>query len=73
VAIAGQLFPIIGRISMDMLCVDISAASSDIALGEAVELFGSQVCVAQLAAQADTIAYEILCNIHERVERVFLS
>lgn len=68
VAVGGQLVRTIGRVSMDMLTVDLSEHPM-LGIGSPVELWGSQVSVNEVAAAAGAIAYELLCN----VKRVPLS
>lgn len=64
VLINGQCFPILGRITMDQVIVDVSATPS-IAVGDAVTLMGSDgnetIHAADLASKTGTISYEILC------------
>lgn len=62
VAVGGRITRVIGRVSMDMLTVDLTDLP-EIELGARVELWGTQVPVAAVAAAAGTIPYEILCNI----------
>lgn len=62
VAVDGQLTQIIGRVSMDMLTVDITGLP-EAGIGSAVELWGQQVDVNAVAQAAGTIAYELLCNV----------
>lgn len=61
VAVDGQRAPLIGRVSMDMLTVDLTDLPSA-RVGSEVELWGRNVPVAEVAAHAGTIAYELLCN-----------
>lgn len=61
VAVDGKRVPLIGRVSMDMLTVDLTALPSA-RVGSEVELWGRDVSVDDVAAQAGTIAYELLCN-----------
>ena len=68
VAIDGKRTRLIGRISMDMLTVDLT--DSHMGIGSEVELFGDLVSVNEIAAAAGTIPYEILCNI-KRVRRIY--
>ena len=53
---------IIGRVSMDMLTVDLTDLP-DAGIGSGVELWGRQVPVNRVARAAGTIAYELLCNV----------
>ncbi len=61
VAVAGILAPLIGRVSMDMITVDLTEASQ-IQPGAPVELWGDQVAVSTVAQSAGTVAYEVLCH-----------
>ncbi len=61
VAVSGVLVPIIGRISMDMITVDLTDAPQ-IQPGAPVELWGDQVTVDTVAQNAGTVAYELLCH-----------
>lgn len=69
VAIDGQLSRIVGRVSMDMLTVDLSELPNA-GCGSSVELWGSQIPVNEVASRAGTIAYELLCNV-KRVPLVY--
>jgi alanine racemase len=69
VAIDGVPGRLIGRVSMDMLTVDLTAHPGA-GIGSTVELWGRQVAVAAVAAAANTISYELLCNV-KRVARVY--
>jgi alanine racemase len=70
--IKGQLVPVIGIICMDRLMVDITGLA-DIHEGDDVVIFGSQLPVQQVAAWADTIPYEIMTGISQRVKRVYFE
>ena len=69
VAVDGQLTRIIGRVSMDMLTVDLTDLPQT-GLGSQVELWGAQVLASDVAAQAQTIPYQIFCNLR-RVPRLY--
>ena len=66
VLIGTQRVPIIGRVSMDMLAVDLSACP-DATVGEQVTLWGEGLPVEEIADYADTIPYTLLCGITQRV------
>ncbi|MFZ5574395.1 MAG: alanine racemase [Pseudomonadota bacterium] len=66
VQVAGRPTRTLGRVSMDMLCVDLSACP-DAALGSPVELWGENVPVDAVAASAGTNSYELLCALAARV------
>lgn len=64
--VQGREVPIAGRISMDMMAVDLTE-HPDIQPGAPVELWGTHILVERIAHAAGTIAYELLCQISERV------
>lgn len=68
VGFKGQKLPVVGRVSMDSLVVELPESC---ALGEGdwVEIFGSTVPVETIARQAQTISYEIFTGIGARVQR----
>ena len=51
---------LLGRVSMDSLCIDITNVEASI--GDRVVLWGDELSVDEVAAASDTIAYELLCN-----------
>ena len=71
VLINNQRVPIVGRVSMDMIAIDISNIS-DVSVGDRAILWGSELLtVDELAQQANTISYELLCQLNERVKREY--
>jgi alanine racemase len=68
--INGQLAPTVGNICMDMCFVDVSAIPTA-KVGDPVIVFDDKERVHQLADTMNTIAYEVLTNINDRVPRVF--
>jgi alanine racemase len=76
VLIRGQRFPIVGAVCMDLLMVDVTDAPG-VSLGDAVTLIGrdgkNQITVDEIANWANTINYEILCGISDRVPRVYFD
>ncbi|MFT5259714.1 MAG: alanine racemase [Saprospiraceae bacterium] len=69
VLINQQSAPIIGRVSMDTLAVDLSSLD-DCKTGDDVELWGEQLSVDTVAKWAGTIGYELLCKVGQRVARI---
>ncbi len=67
--VAGALRPIVGRVSMDVIAVDVTGA--DLGLGDTVELFGPNRMLDDAARAAGTIGYELLTSITPRVPRVY--
>lgn len=74
VLIRGKKAPILGRICMDQMMVDITDIP-DARLGDPVVLVGKdgeeQITVEQIAAQGDSFNYEFVCGISRRVPRVY--
>jgi alanine racemase len=66
VSVAGVRVPTVGRVSMDMLCVDL-AAVPDADAGAEVELWGAQIPIDEVAAAAGTVGYELMCALAPRV------
>jgi alanine racemase len=62
VAVDGKMTRLIGRVSMDMLFVDITDIPNA-NIGSDVELWGDQVSANIVAKAANTIAYELFCNV----------
>ncbi len=71
VAVDGVETQLIGRVSMDMLTVDLTDLPQS-GIGSKVELWGRQIGVNRIAAAANTIAYELLCNV-KRVRFEYLG
>ena len=65
----GALRPMLGRVSMDTLAVDVSGCDAA-RPGAFVELFGTNRLVDDAARDAGTIAYELLTSVGTRVERI---
>jgi alanine racemase len=69
VTINNQKAPIVGSICMDMLMVDITEINCK--EGDSVIIFGERPTVSFMAEKLQTIPYEILTSISQRVKRVF--
>jgi alanine racemase len=70
--IKGHLCPTVGSICMDMCMVDISEFP-DISLEDTAIAFGGKIQLYELAKLAETIPYELMTNISERVKRVYVT
>lgn len=68
--VSGRLAPVIGVICMDMTMIDITGIPG-VKEGDEVTVFGKELPVKEVAAWADTIPYEILTGISQRVKRVY--
>ena len=69
VMVDGQLTRLIGRVSMDMLTVDLTDLPGA-GLGSRVELWGRNVLASSLAQSCDSIPYQLFCNL-KRVPRLY--
>jgi alanine racemase len=76
VLIRGQKAPILGRICMDQLMVDVTNIP-DAALNDRVVLVGSygeeSITMEEISAAADSFNYEFVCGISRRVPRIYTS
>ena len=69
VMIDGHRSQLLGRVSMDKLCVDLTHVPGA-SLGSRVELWGKKVLASDVATHAGTIPYQIFCNL-KRVPRLY--
>jgi Alr-MurF fusion protein len=70
--VQGKLVPVIGTVCMDMTMIDVTGIDP-IKEGDEVVIFGKELPVQQLAEWADTIPYEIMTTISQRVKRVYFE
>ncbi len=70
-SIHGRQVPLVGRVSMDMVTVDLGAVNARV--GDEVELWGYEIPVAQIAKNAETISYELLCAAGNAVHRKYIE
>lgn len=66
VAVDGRRAALAGRVSMDMIAVDVTSLPR-VAVGDPVTLWGADVPVEEVARAAGTIPYELVCNVSQRV------
>lgn len=71
VLVNGKLAPTIGNVCMDMTMIDVTGLNAQ--AGDEVIVFGENPTIEDLANWSDTIPYEILTNVSQRVKRVFVS
>lgn len=75
VVVDGVRCPVVGRVNMDSTVIDVSGTDAE--AGATVVIFGSldgsQNAIEAVAASMGTIAYEVLCRIGSRVQRVFVD
>jgi alanine racemase len=73
VAIDGVRCPVIGRVSMDLVTIDVTDyvnQGGSVREGRLVEMLGSHISVDELAVAADTIGYELLTRLGDRFESI---
>lgn len=74
VYVAGIKVPVVGRVSMDLLTIDVTDLPPGlIHCGDWVELFGDHLSIDDLAQKADTIPWELLTSLGARYERFYLN
>lgn len=71
VLINGRRVKMVGRVSMDMITVDLGNVPQE-QLGDEVILWGEGLSVEYIAELCGTISYELLCNVTQRVEYCYL-
>jgi len=67
----GEMRRILGRVSMDVIAVDITGL--EVAVGDDIELFGANRLVDDAARAAGTISYEMLTSVMPRVPRAYIG
>jgi len=70
VLVRGRRAPVVGRVSMDLVTIDVTDVAGA-SLGDEVELLGETITAQELAEKTSTITYEIFCRISARVPRVY--
>lgn len=71
VLIKGQQAQVFGNVCMDMTMVDVT--NIPVEAGDEVIVFGNELSIIEMAKRINTIPYEILTNVSERVKRIFYS
>jgi alanine racemase len=73
-SVRGRLVPIVGRVSMDLIALDVTELGTETPLpGEMAELLGDQVSVDMQADAAGTIGYEVLTALKGRYRRRYVN
>ncbi len=67
-----QFARVVGSVCMDMVMIDVTDIPG-VAEGDVVEIFGNNISVEEVAANCDTIPYEILTGISHRVKRIYIE
>ncbi|MFI3254796.1 MAG: alanine racemase [Eubacteriales bacterium] len=69
VLIEDKLCPILGRVCMDMMMVDVTSLHGVVKTGTVATLWGTENLLLDIAQRGNTITYELLCHISKRVPR----
>lgn len=69
--VANQKRPIVGRVSMDLIVVDVTHTKASV--GDEIEFLGPNMPLAEVAGAMGTIDYELLTRLGPRIERVYLG
>jgi alanine racemase len=70
--VKGKPAPVIGTVCMDMTMLDVSAIT-DVKEGDEVLVFGKELSLTKLASWAETIPYELMTGINQRVKRIYFE
>lgn len=71
VKVNGKLVPVIGNVCMDMIMIDLGQVPAK--EGDEVIIFDNELTIQALATQLETIPYEILTKVSDRVKRIFYT
>jgi alanine racemase len=70
VVVRGQRAPIVGRVSMDLVTIDVTDVAGA-APGDEVTLLGEGITADEIASRINTISYEVFCSVSARVPRIY--
>lgn len=70
VLIHKKRYPIVGRICMDMTMIQVDDTCH---IGDTVTLIGDTISIKEVADHLDTISWEVLCSINDRVTKIFIK
>lgn len=70
VLIQGRRMPLCGRVSMDMITVDVTDIAEKVSIGDEAILWGEGLPVDVVAQASGTIGYELLCGVTKRVPKI---
>ena len=67
VLVNGEMASLAGRVSMDMLAIDVTETAKAVQVGDPVVLWGEGLAVEEIALWAETVAYTLACGVTPRV------
>ncbi|MFV0367468.1 MAG: alanine racemase [Hyphomicrobiaceae bacterium] len=73
VAINGELAPIVGRVSMDLVTINVTGLEKAPEPGDMVELIGPNISIEAHGGASGTIGYEVLTNLRHRFHRLYVG
>ncbi len=73
ILLAGQRVPLIGRVSMDMISVDLRGVPKIPPIGTEALLWGQELPTEEIASCANTIVYQLVTGITNRVQRIYIN
>ncbi len=73
VIIHGARLPIAGRVSMDLITVDVTDCPVPVVRGDVAQLIGTTLTLETVGAEARTIGYEVLTRLGRRLQRVYVG
>ena len=65
--------PMIGRISMDLIILDVTKIKKKIKVGDFVDIFNNDLTIDKFAKISDTIPYRIITSTSQRFEKIYLE
>jgi alanine racemase len=71
VMVAGKRCTLAGRVSMDLIAIDVTDVPTPVKRGDMVTLIGDDITVDDFAVAAGTIGYEVLTSIGKRYHRIY--
>lgn len=72
VMFGNELAPIVGKVSMDLVTIDVSNLKQSAQIGDFATFFGTKPSLTAVAAACGTIPYELLTGLGERIDRRYL-
>jgi alanine racemase len=74
--VSGHRVPVVGRVCMDLLMLDVGKVATDIKINDEVVVFGNQgsenVSIDEIAVLLNTINYEIVTSVTSRIKRIYI-
>ena len=72
ILVRGQRAKLVGAVSMDLISIDVSDVEG-VKVGDPVELWGESLSANEVAGFANTIGYDLITGVSQRVPRLYLD